>query len=139
MALLVLAACGGPPATHHLPSSSSPEQGKLSEPQAALANGTESPINDEIPVGLLWSGTYFDRDAAVDELTEQHPELVQENLQLLLTDADFRIREAAVDALVDLMDTYPEQDFDQELEQAQLDPHPAVRAAAQEALENSTL
>ena len=85
---------------------------------------------------MVGGSFYFDRQAAINDLAEQSPDLILENLPLLLTDPDFKIREETIDTLADLQADTSTFNFTYELELALHDPHQAVRAAAQDALDD---
>jgi HEAT repeat protein len=157
LTIVCLSACGGPPATNLSATNSLvPPTGQIGaalyEPDHVHPPAvTHSPIgqgNDERPTAMddpgvvrreqalaevrvmLWDEDLEVREAALDVFLELR---VQDTatLSLLVTDADAEMRQSVVDALTDMGGPVAES----LLQNATYDPHPAVRQAALEGLE----
>ena len=126
---VMLAACGGPPASRLEPEFESTTV-YVPNTHSVAADISHETATLELEA-KLWSTDAYDREGAIDEFIEiDGGQNHQQNLQLLLTDADHRIRQQTLDLIADRADPAL-------LSFALLaldDPHPTVRQAAAEAV-----
>lgn len=126
---ITLAACGGPPDV-------SGQRAGERQTKAVKEDGVDTvadvyAVNEEVSNDMpdLWSSDDYERDGAIAELLEAASPA--DDIYLLLTDPDHRVRQEVLDLLAESGDA----DHAVYAEAALVDPHPAVRDAAAEALE----
>ena len=151
LACLWLAACGGPPATDihavkSLASNSSNDGVADEQPAAGLSDveqlatshrdlndmlGVHSETSALTPTTYLWVENPELREAALEIIINSGSTKYEQELALVMTDADAEIRETAVDLLADRGGAFAVQ----LLRHALYDPHASVRQAALEGLQ----
>jgi len=132
-ALAATCACGGSPAQGPAPVTPSAANNSATtltgDTQPVLATSRVSP-DLMFARAQLWASDRDSREAALESIAAAQPDLLQHAWPLLLTDADAKMRQIAVDHLTDMGG----QKAIELLETATYDPHPAVRQAAYEGL-----